>query len=121
MASSELLATLSENQEFVLRGNRGKPDLIKSVKPSGVEKNLSWRDGMLVFDNDPLEKVIAEINRYTTTKVVISDSRIRNIRFGGYFHISDISSILATMEENYGIHADRINDKVVYLSLRENK
>ena len=118
---SNLLATLSKDQKFILHGDQDKPELIESVKPGGVEKSLSWRDGMLMFDDDPLENVITEINRYSTTKVVISDSRIRDIRFGGYFHISDISSILATMEENYGIHADRINDKVIYLSMRANK
>lgn len=116
---SDLLATLSKDQKFILHGEHDKPELIHNVEPGGVEKSLSWRDGMLMFDNDPLEKVIAEINRYTSLKVVISDSRIRDIRFGGYFHISDISSILATMEEDYGIHADRVSDKVVYLSLRE--
>ena len=116
---SDLLATLGKDQKFVLHGDQAKQELIQSVEPGGVEKSLSWRDGMLMFDNDPLEKVITEINRYTTMKVVISDSRIRDIRFGGYFHISDISSILATMEENFGIHADKVSDKVVYLSLRD--
>ncbi|MEJ2760083.1 MAG: FecR domain-containing protein [Gammaproteobacteria bacterium] len=91
-------------------------ELAQKVKPAQLEKMLSWRDGMLIFDNDPLEKVVAEINRYTPVRIVISDSHIRNLRFGGYFRTNDVPSILATLQKGFGIHVEKINDKLIYLS-----
>lgn len=83
-----------------------------------IERSLSWRDGMLIFDNDSLAHVVAEIGRYTPQKIVISDSDLRDLRFGGYFRVGDIASILATFEEDFDIRVERINDELVYLSQR---
>lgn len=96
-------------------------ELIQRVEPAEIEKRLAWRDGMLLFDDDPLEEVVNKINRYTPVKIVISDSDIREMRFGGYFRTSDVSSILATLEEGFGIRAERINPNLVYLSRRGNR
>ncbi len=59
--------------------------LIEQIDAKGIEKRLSWRDGMLVFDDDPLASVVAEINRYTPTRIVISDPSIRTLKVGGLF------------------------------------
>jgi transmembrane sensor len=93
-------------------------ELVSRWAPPEIERNLSWRDGMLVFDDDPLDEVVAEINRYARQRIIISDSEIRDLRFGGYFRVGDISSILATFEEDFGIRVERINDELVYLSRR---
>jgi transmembrane sensor len=95
-------------------------ELVSRWAPPEIERNLSWRDGMLIFDGDPLEEVVAEINRYAHQRIVISDSEIQDLRFGGYFRVGDISSILATLEEDFGLHVERINDDLVYLSRRRN-
>jgi transmembrane sensor len=83
-----------------------------------IERSLSWRDGMLIFDDDTLADVLMEIGRYTPQKIVISDSDIQDLRFGGYFRVGDISSILATLEADFGLRVERINDNLVYLSRR---
>jgi transmembrane sensor len=93
-------------------------ELLSRWAPPEIERNLSWRDGMLIFDDDPLEQVVAEINRYARQKIVISDAEIQDLRFGGYFRVGDISSILATFEEDFGIRVERINEELVYLSRR---
>ena len=94
-------------------------ELAQRVEPAQMEKMLSWRDGMLIFDNDTLEDVVAEISRYTPVKIVISDSDIRDMRFGGYFHANDVPSILATLEEGFGIHVEKINNNLIYLSRQQ--
>lgn len=115
-AATAPLVPLAQGQRIILDERQ---DLLKSVQrmtPETIEKNLAWRDGMLMFDNDPLDSVIAEINRYTTVRIQITDSSIRDLRFGGYFRIGDVPLILATMEENYGLKVDRVTDNLVYLS-----
>ena len=91
---------------------------VRRMAPSEIERILSWRDGMLIFDNDPLEDVVTELNRYTRRKIVISDSALQDLRFGGYFRVGDVSSILATFEEDFDIRVVPVNDDLVYLSRR---
>ena len=106
---------LEQGQLAVVNGGI---ELVRRLALPEIERTLSWRDGMLVFDNDRLEDVVAEINRYTPQKIVISDSELRDLRFGGYFRLDDVSSIMATFEADFGIRVARINDNVVYLSRR---
>jgi transmembrane sensor len=94
----------------------GSIEQVSRWNPPQVERSLSWRDGMLIFDNDTLSDIVSEISRYTPQKIVISDSDIQDLRFGGYFRVGDVSSILATFEEDFGLRVERIDDNLVYLS-----
>jgi transmembrane sensor len=85
-------------------------------EPARIEKDLAWRDGMLIFDNDSLEEVVSKINRYTQVRIVISDDSIRGLKFGGYFKVGDVPAILATLNQNFGLHVEKVNDRLVYLS-----
>ena len=111
---------LVQGQHMILDNNLGNSndaiELVRQIEPEQIEKNLSWRDGMLIFDNDTLKEVVAEINRYTSMKIIISESEIQDMRFGGYFKAGDITSILASLEEGFGIRVEKINQDLVYLS-----
>jgi len=93
-------------------------ETVQRVELARMEKELSWRDGMLIFDNDPLEEVVSQINRYTEVRIVISDPSIRQLKFGGYFKIGDVPAILATMNQNFGLRVEKVGDGVIYLSRR---
>jgi transmembrane sensor len=90
--------------------------LIEQIDAEGIEKRLAWRDGALIFNDDPLKDVVAEIGRYTSTRIVIADPSIRDVKIGGYFKVQDINSILGTLQENFGLDVRKDNDNVVYLA-----
>jgi transmembrane sensor len=89
---------------------------VQREEPARMERDLAWRDGMLIFDNDPLKEVVSRINRYTQVRIVISDDSIRELKFGGYFKVGDVPAILATLNQNFGLHVEKVNDGLVYLS-----
>jgi transmembrane sensor len=91
-------------------------ELVQKLSPGDIEKKLSWRDGLLVFDAEKLKDVVSRINRYIPTKIVISDPTIANIKFGGHFKVGEIDSILSALEEQFGIRVERVNKKLIYLS-----
>ncbi len=109
----------AETRVPLLKGQRayfhGDSKLIESLDTQALEERLSWRDGMLIFDNDRLGDIVAELNRYSTSRIVISDPSIRDLRLGGYFKVQDIGSILDTLR-GYGLRVERINDQLIYLS-----
>jgi transmembrane sensor len=94
---------------------RGEAKLIESLDTQALEERLSWRDGMLIFDNDRLSDIVAELNRYSASRIVISDPAIQDLRLGGYFKVQDIGSVLDTLR-GYNLRVERINDRLIYLS-----
>lgn len=76
---------------------------------------LSWHKGVLVFRNEPLEHVIAEVNRYTNKKIIIPDQAIRNLKVGGFFKVDDIDSVFDALEKGFDIKAREISEGLIYL------
>jgi transmembrane sensor len=115
----EAPADQAETRVGLLKGQHayfhGDSKLIESLDEHALEEHLSWRDGMLIFENDRLSDVVTELNRYSSTRIVISDPAIQDLRLGGYFKVQDIGSILDTLR-GYGLRVERINDRLIYLS-----
>jgi transmembrane sensor len=48
-------------------------------------RNLSWLHGQLVFDGEALGSAIAEMNRYSATKIVLRDAELARLPISGVF------------------------------------
>lgn len=48
-------------------------------------KALGWRSGRLVFDDDRLGDVVADLNRYTARKITLGDAELADMRVSGAF------------------------------------
>lgn len=80
---------------------------IRKLDPAEVEARLAWQRGMLIFQGEPLEQVLAEVDRYTTTKFVLADESLRDVRVGGYFRAGDVEGLLLALHENFLIDSRR--------------
>lgn len=54
-----------------------------------VARDLSWLHGQLVFDGDPLGKVIDEMNRYSAKKIVLADAMLSGVPVSGVFVLGE--------------------------------
>ena len=90
-------------------------DLVQSVEPVVLERQLAWRNGMLVFEGDSLESVIAEVSRYTPVEIVIADPTLRELKISGYFRTGDTDVLLNTLESSFAVNVDHIRSELVYL------
>lgn len=75
------------------------------VSSVDVQAALGWRDGELAYDDAPLETVIADINRYSTSNVVIRDPAIRRLRYTGTVFIASVNDWIKALEVKYPVHA----------------
>lgn len=89
---------------------------VQKISPKLISQKLSWQHGMLVFDGDPLEKVIREICRYTSTRIIIKDPALRHIRVGGYFKTGETGALLTVLQDNFSIHVEHVNNNLIYLT-----
>lgn len=91
---------------------------IQTLEADEISQQLSWREGMLRFEGEPLSEAIAEVSRYTTQEIVILDPALRDRRIGGYFRVGETEAMFEALESSFGVRVERINDQLVHLSAR---
>lgn len=73
-----------------------------SVEQRNVADLASWRDGSLVFENQPLATIVQEMNRYSTQQMRITDPALAATPLSGRFKTGDVAGFVATLEA-YGM------------------
>ncbi|MEP7246361.1 MAG: FecR domain-containing protein [Gammaproteobacteria bacterium] len=74
---------------------------VSNIQASELEARLAWQQGLLVFDQRALEDVIAEVERYTTTRFVLADQALRNVRISGRFPAGNVNSVRHALYEKF--------------------
>jgi transmembrane sensor len=64
-----------------------------SVNATDVATLTSWSQGFHVFAATPLSQAVAEINRYSSTKLTLQDTKLAKLRVSGSFKIGDARSV----------------------------
>ena len=65
------------------------------------------------FAGDPLSSVVADISRYTDIQFDFASSDLADMRVGGVFGLGEVDDMLEALETNFGVRAERIDDKHV--------
>lgn len=65
------------------------PMVERELTTEQVSRDLSWRDGLLVFDGETLATAAAEVNRYSPVPVIIDDPALAGEAFVGVFRIGN--------------------------------
>jgi transmembrane sensor len=63
---------------------------VTPISAQQLSSELAWREGAIVFDSEPLSAAVAEIERYTDSRIVISDPQVGRLRVGGRFRTDDV-------------------------------
>jgi transmembrane sensor len=74
-------------------------------RKTDVAKATSWREGQIIFDDDTLATAVAEVNRYSTKKIVLADARLASLRMSGVFIAGHSDSFLETVTGHFPIRA----------------
>jgi transmembrane sensor len=59
------------------------------VSAANLQATLSWRGGMVTFQDTPLSAAVAELNRYGEDQLVVRDPRIGRLLVSGAFRAGD--------------------------------
>jgi transmembrane sensor len=89
---------------------------IRRDKPNLVPL-LAWQTGQAIFENEKLADAAAEMNRYTTTKLVVDDAEIGSMRLSGVYRVGDntafarsVASLLPVSVEWFSDHVELVRD-----------
>lgn len=98
--------------------NQDQFKLVQLVEDKELDRKLAWQKGLLIFNGESLEEVIAEISRYTDTKILIKSDKARKIRIGGQFQAGDTKAIFNALEKGFNLKVDYVTHSLVYLSYK---
>jgi len=73
-------------------------------------RTLAWRERRLVFADTPLSEVVAEFNRYLKHQLIIADPELGRRKFGGTFHPERSDTLVALLEQSFGVVVERRGD-----------
>lgn len=59
----------------------------------------SWTRGQLIFDDEPLRDVVAELNRYSPRKMVVPNETLQDTPISGNFKPGDVDGFVFALEK----------------------
>jgi transmembrane sensor len=91
---------------------------VREVTPEQLSSEMAWREGAIIFDGQPLADAVAEIERYTDARIVISDPATAALRVGGRFRTDNVQEFFRGLEAALPVSIRRAGDGVIYIDPR---
>ncbi|PWT81989.1 MAG: hypothetical protein C5B58_09000 [Acidobacteria bacterium] len=76
--------------------------------PQAVDarRTTSWLRGEMLFEHEPLERVVAEVNRYAQTPIEIATHALRELPISGVFSTHDPEAFVAFLRSLDGVRVE---------------
>src|SRR6266481_3266843 len=91
---------------------------VTPITAQQLSSELAWREGAIIFDGEPLAEAIAEIERYTDARIVISDPQIAGLRVGGRFRTGDVQEFFDALQTALPVSIRRTDTGLVFIDPR---
>ncbi len=111
LAPNSLNASVTMNQRVSYRENN-----LSSVRPYDEGAEAAWRNGKLLFEDQPLRQVVADINRYRPGIIYIVDPALNELRVSGIFDVNNVDSALDAIRYSLPVQIRQFTPYVVLLS-----
>lgn len=110
------VALFTKSEELLLRPGEIATVDVKSnqlTKKVNLNRNMtSWKTRQLVFDNDPIDYVLEELEKYYGKAIVLEDRTILNLRFNAHFDHASVDEMLQvlsyTLDLKYTVNGNTI-------------
>jgi len=90
---------LSPSQQLIYN----KEKAISKIEQFDLEKTIGWKDNILVFDNEPLSKVLIPLERYFGVKFEIADQSLANRTIKANFKNNSFWTVTEVLKKATGL------------------
>lgn len=98
------------------QGLQVSPDGHAAVVPKAdLEAATAWRQGKVIFRDEPLAEAVHRLNRYTGQQVVIDDPALASMRVSGVFDSGDAQAFAEAMQAYLPVTADFSDGSTIHL------
>jgi transmembrane sensor len=71
-----------------------------------AQRTTAWMRRQIAFDQEPLERVVLEFNRYAPKPIEIATPALRNLQISGVFATNDTEAFVAFLRSLKGVHIE---------------
>src|SRR3546814_5148458 len=71
----------------------GAPDPARINRPD-LSQSLSWEQGLINFDREPLARAVERMNRYSARQIRLGDPGLANIAIDGVYKAGDVDAFV---------------------------
>jgi transmembrane sensor len=89
-----------------------------AVREVNAERELSWAEGRLSFENDSVSTVVETFNRYNHLQIHVADSTLARRTMSGVFSASDPESFVAFLRSTTSVRVERSGRDITIASAR---
>jgi transmembrane sensor len=107
-ASSQNAQILTPGQRLTISRHHAP-----AVDRPELNRVTAWERGRVEFEDTPLGDAANEMNRYTTTHIIVADADVAQLRIGGVFRAGDSDEFVGTVTAAFGLRADRRGSTIV--------
>lgn len=104
-------ATLQKKQQVVYDDR--SLGQVQSADPVTV---TAWREGELLFQNEPLARVVDEINRYRPGRIILVNEALGQRRFTAQFRLDRLDVVITQLKATFGARVVSLPGGVVLVS-----
>jgi transmembrane sensor len=91
---------------------KGGETLLASKPGQEISNDLSWRQGVLVFNQQTLADAAEQFNRYNSRHIQVEGSA-RKIRIGGSFKADNVDVFVQLLHRGFGLSVNEQGNKIV--------
>jgi transmembrane sensor len=84
----------------------GNGILPSRATPADTQRRTAWLRRQIIFEQEPLETVAAEFNRYSSTPIEIDTPSLRALAISGTFSADDTESFVAFLKSLDGVKVE---------------
>ncbi len=95
---------------------RQEPRATRFASNTNAAEQFAWTQGRLVFRDEVLQYVLAEVSRYTQVQINVADEALRLEKITGILQIGDIHLMLEGIEGALGVQTVWVSDTQVQIS-----
>jgi transmembrane sensor len=91
---------------------KGLETLVITKPDSDIANDLSWRDGMLIFNQQTLAEAAEQFNRYNQRQILV-EGPARRIRIGGSFKADNVDVFVLLLHRGFGLSVNEKGDTII--------
>jgi transmembrane sensor len=111
---SSAVIELSAGEELRVSAD-GKSAL---VPKADIEAATAWRQGKVIFRNDPLAQAVRRLNRYSRRQLKVDDAALAKMTISGVFDAGDVQAFADALSSYLPIVADSSNESTIHLKAK---
>ena len=106
---------LSRNQQVSFGAASGPVETVDATLTTG------WREGQVAYVNQPLEKVVSDLRRYSMKDIVLQDPSIGALRYTGTVSVDELDHWAEGLARVYPVQIQLAGDRLLIAAKRKDR